>query len=355
MRHSVFRRLAVAALACVAAASVTVSPWAGATPQNDYERAKAELKRLGQEWNSLADRYSANANKLYALDRNVSQTEAKVEELKALVEQKRNNIGAQARSVYKHGSVQIGTALNYLLSPAISDDMLRANKYMDEIQGKTRDVLNALRASEEDLDAELVVLNNDKREQTQLVAELKSSSDEIKSRIAQQEEITAQHRERIEAERAAAEQAKRQAAAERTAAQRTRSSSGPDTVAPSSPGPAGTSGGSSGGASFSQGQLAPWAAAYGDMLRSNYGGISSIGGWRASGSVTGSDHPKGLAIDVMTSGASGDAIAARAASDIGSSWRVKYVIWNRRYYSGGGSSPYSGPSPHSDHVHISFY
>jgi hypothetical protein len=34
---------------------------------------------------------------------------------------------------------------------------------------------------------------------------------------------------------------------------------------------------------------------------------------------------------------------------------VKYVIWYRTYYpSPSKSEPYTGPSPHTDHVHVSF-
>lgn len=80
--------------------------------------------------------------------------------------------------------------------------------------------------------------------------------------------------------------------------------------------------------------------------------IFTIGGYRATGSVPDSDHPKGLAIDVMTT--SGDAIANWAINNA-SRLGVKYVIWNRRIWQNGSWTTYSGPSPHTDHVHISFY
>ncbi len=91
----------------------------------------------------------------------------------------------------------------------------------------------------------------------------------------------------------------------------------------------------------------------------NYGsrfGIKSIGGYRTRGSVPGSDHPRGLALDFMvdakTEKARGDALAAALLNDSS----VTYVIWNRRINSknGKGWRTYVGPSAHTDHVHASF-
>lgn len=83
--------------------------------------------------------------------------------------------------------------------------------------------------------------------------------------------------------------------------------------------------------------------------------ISSVGGWRSKGSVPGSDHPKGLALDFMTRSRSvGDALAADLIKNA-SAWNVKYVIWYRNiWHPGRGWKPYSGPSDHTDHVHASF-
>lgn len=77
-----------------------------------------------------------------------------------------------------------------------------------------------------------------------------------------------------------------------------------------------------------------------------------VGSWRASGSVPNSDHPKGLALDCMTSDlATGNEIETWALSH--PEW-CKYTIWQRRYKTPQGTNdPYSGPSPHTDHVHIS--
>lgn len=85
-------------------------------------------------------------------------------------------------------------------------------------------------------------------------------------------------------------------------------------------------------------------------------GITSVGGWRAVGSVPNSDHPKGLALDFMTRNkAQGDALAADVIANY-KQWSVKYVIWWRREWSpGDGWDSYSGPSAHTDHVHVSFH
>jgi peptidoglycan hydrolase CwlO-like protein len=92
--------------------------------------------------------------------------------------------------------------------------------------------------------------------------------------------------------------------------------------------------------------------------------VHAIGGWRPYGSVPGSDHPRGRAIDVMTgyNRALGWRIASWAA---GNAWAldVKYVIFNGRIWTRGrGWHGYRHPSDpcncnstlrHDDHVHIS--
>lgn len=94
-----------------------------------------------------------------------------------------------------------------------------------------------------------------------------------------------------------------------------------------------------------------------DYWGSKYG-IKTIGG-RGPGSVPGSDHPKGRALDFMINNVKGGHARGEAlANDVirnYKSWNVKYVIWNRYIWSPGrGWRKYSGPSPHTDHVHVSF-
>lgn len=102
------------------------------------------------------------------------------------------------------------------------------------------------------------------------------------------------------------------------------------------------------------GDVKPWVASAADTVGKKFG-ITNIGGWRAQGSVPGSDHPKGLALDMMTrSKSTGD----RMADWVTKNYKVlgiKYVIWYRQiWHPGKGWKPYSGPSPHTDHVHLSF-
>jgi hypothetical protein len=95
-----------------------------------------------------------------------------------------------------------------------------------------------------------------------------------------------------------------------------------------------------------------------DSLGSKFG-IRTIGG-RGPGSVPNSDHPKGLALDYMINNlgkrghATGNALANYAIQNY-KAWNIKYVIWNRYIWSPGrGWHRYNGPSPHTDHVHVSF-
>jgi len=85
-------------------------------------------------------------------------------------------------------------------------------------------------------------------------------------------------------------------------------------------------------------------------------GIQDVGGWRAHGSVPGSDHPHGRALDFMTykDSKKGTALANDVIKNY-KQWGVKYVIWNRYIWNPRvGWHKYNGPSPHTDHVHVSF-
>ena len=92
--------------------------------------------------------------------------------------------------------------------------------------------------------------------------------------------------------------------------------------------------------------------------------VHSIGGWRPYGSVPGSDHPRGRAIDVMTW--TNRSLGWRIANwAVANAWAldVKYVIFNGRIWTRSrGWHGYRHPSDpcncnptlrHDDHVHIS--
>lgn len=85
-------------------------------------------------------------------------------------------------------------------------------------------------------------------------------------------------------------------------------------------------------------------------------GISDIGGFATTGHISNSDHYLGLAIDVMTS-LKGQEVANWAVQNA-KQLCITYVIWNRHIWDsrdGKGWVPYHGTSPHTDHVHISFF
>lgn len=99
--------------------------------------------------------------------------------------------------------------------------------------------------------------------------------------------------------------------------------------------------------------ISPNAAKAADYFGSKYG-ITNIGGL-GPGSVPGSDHPKGLATDFMTSSTKqGNALASDIIRNY-KQWNVKYVIWNKYiWHPNTGWQKYSGPSDHTDHVHVSY-
>lgn len=80
----------------------------------------------------------------------------------------------------------------------------------------------------------------------------------------------------------------------------------------------------------------------------------TIGGWRSSGSVPNSDHPKGKALDIMNPTAEQ---AAKIIFVFKTLPGAKQWIWYRetafrtqRWQ----KKTYLGPNPHTDHVHLSF-
>lgn len=100
-------------------------------------------------------------------------------------------------------------------------------------------------------------------------------------------------------------------------------------------------------------------------LQANFAGISGIYGYDCrANSATPSEtsvHGTGRALDIMipmvggrANSAVGDPIANWLVTNA-SALGVQYVIWNRVRWSGSRTprvAPYTGPSPHTDHVHM---
>lgn len=123
---------------------------------------------------------------------------------------------------------------------------------------------------------------------------------------------------------------------------------GGDSGLPVAPPPSAGGGGNTRGAAGTVG----YAAAAIAQFRQMFPGMS-IGG-RAP-RANRSDHPAGKALDLMTRDA---ATASRIISTFMGQAGKKYWIWNRQIASaerGWTTRPYSGPNPHTDHVHLSYY
>lgn len=75
------------------------------------------------------------------------------------------------------------------------------------------------------------------------------------------------------------------------------------------------------------------------------------------GSIAGSDHPKGLALDFMVPNkATGDSISADLIANAGP-YAVKYIVWWHNSWNperGTWAKYTSTTNPHTDHVHVSF-
>jgi hypothetical protein len=102
------------------------------------------------------------------------------------------------------------------------------------------------------------------------------------------------------------------------------------------------------------GRVKPWVRDAARFLSCLYDHPDLIGVARRSRD---SDHPKGLAIDLMARGERGDQIA-ECALDNQDELSVDYVIWEQRVNHGDGwermSDRGSDTENHYDHVHISF-
>lgn len=104
---------------------------------------------------------------------------------------------------------------------------------------------------------------------------------------------------------------------------------------------------------YPMGNVKPWVKANATMLGNRYG-LTVVGGYRATGSVANSDHPRGLAADLMCDIPTGQKIVADCLANW-KAYNLSYVIHNRKIWSSPTSvKAYVGPSPHTDHVHISY-
>lgn len=102
------------------------------------------------------------------------------------------------------------------------------------------------------------------------------------------------------------------------------------------------------------GKVKPHVKMAADTLGPKYGYTVIYG--LGPGSIAGSDHPKGLALDFMsTDKGRGDSLVADLIANA-NVYAVKYIVWYRRSWNPKrGWVPYkSTPNPHTDHVHVSF-
>ncbi|MGW1714425.1 hypothetical protein [Streptomyces sp. NPDC002156] len=114
----------------------------------------------------------------------------------------------------------------------------------------------------------------------------------------------------------------------------------------------------------------PGLLAFRDLVLAAYPGTRSLGIGRECGKPGVSEHKEGRAwdwgVDAHTQGhIADDLIDWLLATDrhgnphaLARRFGIMYIIWNRRvwqaYRAGAGWTPYTGTSPHTDHVHFSF-
>jgi hypothetical protein len=106
---------------------------------------------------------------------------------------------------------------------------------------------------------------------------------------------------------------------------------------------------------YNLGPVKPWVSNAAYLIGPQFG-ISTIYGWRQSDPFP--DHPSGHALDFMTPNMTAGENLKNYAVANHVNLGIKYIIWNRTYYSDTNSwagSPYTATTnPHTDHVHITF-
>ncbi len=102
------------------------------------------------------------------------------------------------------------------------------------------------------------------------------------------------------------------------------------------------------------GAVKPWVASAGHELRCRFD-VDSVGGVAGRAGV--SDHPLGLALDMIVDRATGDSMAEYLLANM-DRLKIKYVIWKQRINYGSGWKTMEdrggATANHFDHVHISF-
>lgn len=105
------------------------------------------------------------------------------------------------------------------------------------------------------------------------------------------------------------------------------------------------------------GGLKPGARVRGDQIKAKFA-LANVDGYACRPNTANSSqlsmHGTGRALDIFVSGAKGDRVASYIVENA-NALGFQLVIWNRTLWkvtSGGGSSrAYTGPNPHTDHVH----
>lgn len=108
-----------------------------------------------------------------------------------------------------------------------------------------------------------------------------------------------------------------------------------------------------GGKATGFGGLAATTERIWNVVKTSFPGAQWMGGYATGGHVKNSDHYTGHAFDV-----GGSKATMRAIYDLLSLYMgkpIKYLIYDREINYLGNKHRYTGPSPHTDHVHVSTY
>ncbi|MGH9186209.1 MAG: NlpC/P60 family protein [Acidimicrobiales bacterium] len=237
-------------VAVVAVTALLAVPTVSADPIGDKraeaERIASEVERLGTEIEVLAEEYNAATIHLQEIEAAVAAAEQKLATTQAELVARRDEVRAYAIEAYMRGEDTISVPL---LGADDGTDVARITGYLRAAAGNREEVIDRLRATEEDVAAEQANLDDARAAAEDTAAVIAARRRGAEAAVAQQQqlytqaqgelaELVRQEEERRAAERqAAAERAAAEAARQQAQAQSRRTSTG-------SGGSSGSSGGS---------------------------------------------------------------------------------------------------------------
>lgn len=220
------RRLAVAVALLLAGVALvsTSTPASGQSPIDDKrEEARqvaARLDELSARYERLSDRASEAQADLDEVNGRIAQAQARLDETVAVRDQTRAQLQDYAVDAYLGGPDN--SALSVAVDSRDESEMPVRMGYIDSVTGNRTQLIDQLRATEQDVNDRVAELHENQQTAEDLVAQIDQAAADAQQAIDEQEQLQSQidaELEQLIEEQRAAEAAARQAAIDAAAAQ----------------------------------------------------------------------------------------------------------------------------------------